>query len=134
MQFSQIHHCSIAVQDLDRAAAFYRDVLGLLEIVIPSTFPAAGLNVRWFQVGDQQIHLVLEAKIHSRSQRHVALHVDDAQAARTSLREKGIGIEETVLIPGADRFFITDLDGNRIEIIQWHEAYSAIPVNQPPSH
>ena len=129
MQFSQIHHCSIAVQDLERAAAFYRDVLGLLEIVIPSTFPAAGLNVRWFQIGDQQIHLVLESKIHSRSQRHLALHVDDAQAARESLQEKGLGIEETILIPGADRFFITDPDGNRIEIIQWFESYAAIPVD-----
>jgi glyoxylase I family protein len=133
MQFSQIHHCSIAVQDLERAATFYRDVLGLLEIVIPSTFPAAGLNVRWFQIGDQQIHLVLETKTHPPSQRHLALHVDDAQAARASLREKGISIDETILIPGADRFFITDPDGNRIEIIQWKEAYAAIPTNQPPS-
>ena len=128
MQFSQIHHCSIAVQDLERAAAFYRDMLGLRKIVIPSTFPAAGLNVRWFQIGDQQIHLVLESKAHSPSQRHMALHVDNAQAARASLKEKGISIEETVLIPGADRFFITDPDGNRTEIIEWKRAYTAIPV------
>lgn len=46
MQFSQIHHCSLAVQNLEQAAAFYRDVLGLVEIAIPSTFPAAGHNVR----------------------------------------------------------------------------------------
>lgn len=64
MQFSQIHYCSLAVKDLERASAFYRDVLGLLEIAIPSTFPAAGLNVRWFQIGDQQIHLVLESQNH----------------------------------------------------------------------
>src|SRR5262245_25696840 len=119
MQFSQIHHGSVAVQDLERAAAFYRDVLGLIEIAIPSTFPAAGLNVRWFQIGDQQIHLVPENKTHPPSQRHLALHVDNAQNARTNLQEKGIQIEETVLIPGADRFFITDPDGNRIEIIEW---------------
>ena len=134
MQFSQIHHCSIVVQDLERAAAFYNDVLGLLEIVIPSTFPAAGLNVRWFQIGDQQIHLVLESKTHSPSQRHLAGRLDDAQAARVSLRAKGVSIEETVLIPGADRFFITDLDGNRIEIIEWKQAYTAVPANQPSSH
>jgi hypothetical protein len=44
MQFSQIQHCSVVVQDLDRAASFYRDVLGLTEIEIPSTFKPAGLN------------------------------------------------------------------------------------------
>jgi len=130
MQFSQIHHGSLAVQDLERAAAFYRDVLGLLEIVIPSTFPAAGLNVRWFQIGDQQIHLVPESVNHPPSQRHLALQVDDAQAARTRLRTQGIDVDEAVLIPGADRFFITDPDGNRIEIIEWKEAYVAIPVGE----
>ena len=132
MQFSQIHHGSVAVRDLERAAAFYRDVLGLLEIAIPSTFPAAGLNVRWFQIGDQQIHLVPESVNHPPSQRHLALQVDDAQAARTRLRAKGIDIDEAVLIPGADRFFITDPDGNRIEIIEWKEAYVAIPVGEQP--
>ena len=132
MQFSQIHHCSVAVQDLERAATFYRDVLGLLEIAIPSTFPAAGLNVRWFQIGNQQIHLLLESANHPPSGRHLALQVDEAQAARTRLRAQGIDIDETVLIPGADRFFITDPDGNRIEIIEWKEAYAVIPVAEQP--
>jgi catechol 2,3-dioxygenase-like lactoylglutathione lyase family enzyme len=130
MQFSQIQHCSLAVQDLERAAAFYRDVLGLLEIAIPSTFPAAGLNVRWFQIGGQQIHLLLESATHPPSGRHLALQVDDAQAARRHLHAKGIGIDEAVLIPGADRFFITDPDGNRIEIIEWKEAHVAVPVSE----
>ena len=129
MHFSQIHHCSVAVQDLDRAAAFYRNVLGISEIAIPATFPAAGLTVRWFQLGDQQIHLVLESKSHPPSQRHMALQVDDAQAARSQLQAKGISIDEAVSIPGADRVFISDPEDNRIEIIEWKEAYIAIPVN-----
>jgi hypothetical protein len=35
-----------------------------------------------------------------------------------------------VLIPGADRFFVTDPDGNRIEIIEWKEAYVVLPVGE----
>jgi catechol 2,3-dioxygenase-like lactoylglutathione lyase family enzyme len=129
MQFSQIHHCSLVVADLARAAAFYRDVLGLQEIAIPSTFPAAGLNVRWFQVGTQQLHLILANEPASPSRRHLALEVDNARAARESLQAKRLDIEESVPIPGADRFFIADPDSNRIEIIEWKEAYRAVPVS-----
>ena len=128
MQFSRIQHCSLVVQNLERAAAFYRDVLGLTEIEIPSTFRPAGLNVRWFRLGSQQIHILLGNENQPNSQHHMALQVDDAQAARLWMKEKGIDIEETILIPGADRFFIRDLDDNLIEIIEWKEEYPNIPI------
>ena len=129
MQFSQIQHCSLVVQDLERAAAFYRDILGLTEIEIPSTFKPAGLKVRWFRLGAQQIHILLGAENQANSQQHIALQVDDAQAARSWMKEKGFDIEETILIPGADRFFVRDPDGNLIEIIEWQEAYPNIPIS-----
>jgi glyoxylase I family protein len=128
MQLSRIQHCSLVVQNLDRAAAFYRDILGLTEIIIPSTFKPAGLNVRWFRLGSQQIHILLGTENQPLSQGHLALQVDDAQAARLWMKEKGIDIEETILIPGADRFFIRDPDSNLIEIIEWKEEYPNIPV------
>ncbi|HVF26319.1 MAG TPA: VOC family protein [Anaerolineales bacterium] len=128
MQFSRIQHCSLVVQNLERATAFYRDVLGLIEIAIPSTFKPAGLNVRWFRLGSQQIHILLGAENHPNSQHHMALQVDNAQAARSWMKEKGIDVEETILIPDADRFFVRDPDGNLIEIIQWKEEYPNIPI------
>ena len=128
MQFSRIQHCSLVVQNLDRAAEFYREVLGLTEIAIPSTFKPAGLNVRWFRLGSQQIHILLGTANQASSQQHMALQVDDAQAARLWMKEKGIDIEETILIPGADRFFVRDPDSNLIEIIEWKEEYPNVPV------
>jgi len=128
MQFSRIQHCSLVVQNLDRAAEFYRGVLGLTEIEIPSTFNPAGLNVRWFRLGSQQIHILLGTENQPSSQQHMALQVDDAQAARLWMKEKGIDIEEAILIPNADRFFIRDPDSNLIEIIEWKEEYPNIPV------
>jgi glyoxylase I family protein len=53
------------------------------------------------------------------------------KAARTYFREHGVRTEETTPIPGADRFFIYDPDGNRIEIIQWLRPYSS-EENAPP--
>src|SRR5688500_12935508 len=129
MQFSQIHHCSLVVQDLERAAAFYRDVLGLTEIEIPSTFKPAGLNVRWFQLGTQQVHILLGTENQPNAQHHMALQVADAHTARLWMKEQGIETEEAILIPGADRFFIRDPFNNLIEIIEWKESYPNIPVD-----
>ena len=48
-----------------------------------------------------------------------AIQVDNAAAARKKCNELGVTIRETTPIPGAERFFVNDPDGNRIEIIQW---------------
>ena len=48
------------------------------------------------------------------------------------MKEKGIDTEETILIPGADRFFVRDPDHNLIEIIEWKEEYPNIPVSITP--
>jgi catechol 2,3-dioxygenase-like lactoylglutathione lyase family enzyme len=56
-------------------------------------------------------------------QRHFALRVADVSAARKQCIAQGLPTAETTLIPGADRFFIRDPDGNRIEIIRWNVPY-----------
>ena len=120
MQIRRIHHVGLVVRDLDRAAAFYREVLGLPEIAVPPTFAPAGLEVRWFDVGEgQQLHLIRGEEPAHATRRHVALQVDDAQAARDAIRARGVEIRETIPIPGTDRFFVDDPEGNRIELIEW---------------
>ena len=131
MQFSQIQHVMLVVQDLQRAATFYREILGLQEIAIPTTFVAAGLKVRWFQIGAQQLHLLQGDQPNQVCPRHPVFQVADAQAARADLRAKGLELDEDVPIPGADRFFLTDPDGNRLEIIEWQQAYTVIPLSGP---
>lgn len=129
MQISGIHHCSIKVTDMERAVRFYREVLGLQEIEIPSTFSPAGIHVHWLMLGDEQIHLMPSDERDHESSRHFALHVDDAQAAREHLKSHGVEFRETTEIPGADRIFIHDPDGNLIELIQWKQPYRNIPIN-----
>ena len=120
MHITGIHHVGVVVADLDRAAAFYGGVLGMTEIAVPPTFAPAGLAVRWFTVGaGQQVHLIRGDEPGGRTRRHVALQVDDAQAARAALRARGVEVRETVPIAGVDRFFVADPDGNRVELIQW---------------
>ncbi len=115
-----LHHCSIVVTDLERASRFYSQVLGLEEIPTPSTFD---FEVVWFQVGEEHIHLMPKDRVDTISPRHLALQVEDAKNARNVFREKGVEVQETVPIPGADRFFVSDPDGNRIEIVQWFKPW-----------
>ena len=103
MKFSQIQHCSVVVSDLDRAAALYRDIVGLTEVELPATF---------------------------NPQHPRAIQVDDVRTARAWMKDHGLEVEETILIPGADRFFVRDPDHNLIEIIEWKVAYPNLPVHQ----
>ena len=122
LQVTQIDHVSVLITDVERSRRFYRDLLGLKEINKPRTFDFV---VLWFDLGNQQLHLLLKDRPDTLSPRHFALRVADAQAARGYFHGHGLATEETTPIPGADRFFIYDPDGNRIEIIQWLRPYSS---------
>jgi len=115
-----IDHCSVIITDVERSRRFYHGVLGLKEIPKPRTFDFV---VVWFDLGNQHLHLLLKDRADSISPRHFALRVADCGAARTYFRAHGITTQETTPIPGADRFFISDPDGNRIEVIQWLRPY-----------
>jgi catechol 2,3-dioxygenase-like lactoylglutathione lyase family enzyme len=120
LQVTQIDHVSVVITDVERSRRFYRDVLGLKEIAKPRTFDFV---VLWFDLGNQQLHLLLKDGPDSLSPRHFALRVRDAAAARSYFRSLGVATQETTPIPHADRIFIADPDGNRIEIIQWLQPY-----------
>lgn len=130
----QALHVAIAVTDLDRAARFYGEVLGLPLVDRPLTFP--GL---WYQVGEFQIHLIpchpdMGAAIAPRCdpQRwgrnpHLALAVPDVAAIANHLETAGYPIQRSA--SGRAAIFGCDPDGNLLEFSQ----APPIPTNQPPS-
>lgn len=120
-----IHHNSVVTSDADRAREFYAGILGMKEIPYPSTFD---FPVIWFELGDQHVHLIVENRPDSISPRHIAFHVRNASAAREALTAMGVAIEDTVKIPGAERFFVHDPDGNRIELIEWQIPWGDGPM------
>ena len=120
LQATHIDHVSVLITDVERSRRFYRDLLGLREIAKPRTFDFVAL---WFELGNQQLHLLRKDRPDTLSPRHFALRVADVKAARIYFQQHGVAVQETTLIPGADRFFINDPDGNRIEVIEWLEPY-----------
>jgi hypothetical protein len=73
-----IDHVSVLITDLGRSR-FYRDVLGLREIAKPKTFD---FRVIWFDLGTQQLHLLLKPNPDTLSPRHFALRVAAAELCR----------------------------------------------------
>jgi len=115
-----LNHASLIVANLDVSMVFYCDVLGLQQIDRPDLgFPGA-----WFQLGDQQIHL-LELKNpdpitgrpeHGGRDRHVALNALSLSPVQDTLNKAGIVY--TMSKSGRRALFCRDPDGNAIEIIE----------------
>ena len=119
-RFTHIDHCSVLITNVEKARHFYGTVLGLTEIPPPKEFDFVAL---WYDLGGQFLHLLLKEKADTISPRHFCLHVTDVQAARTHYHALGLQVDETVKIAAADRFFLHDPDGNRIEVLQWQRPY-----------
>lgn len=125
---TQFDHVSVLITEVARSRRFYRDLLGLKEIAKPKTF---GFVALWFELGNQQLHLLLKPQPDAVSPRHFALRVPDVKGAREYCRGAGLPIEETTPIPGCDRFFVYDPDRNRIEVIQWLIPYDPTQSGAP---
>ena len=115
-----LNHASLIVSDINVSLTFYCDVLGLQQVDRPDLgFPGA-----WFQLGDQQIHLLeLEnpdpttgRPVHGGRDRHVALNVEALAPVKDILDKNGIVY--TMSISGRKALFCRDPDGNAIEIIE----------------
>jgi catechol 2,3-dioxygenase-like lactoylglutathione lyase family enzyme len=118
-----LDHVTLVVKDLARTRRFYVDVLGMRQVPRPN-FSFAG---DWYQAGDTQIHIILEAEgsgpagtgkePHSRS-RHFAFLVDSAEAAHRQLLEQGIPIVSPPKMrpDGAVQVFVHDPDGHLVEL------------------
>ena len=116
MSATGFNHVNVSVEDVDEAAAFYEEVLGLERIPsINSTARGA-----WFRVGDAQLHLTERGgpgpEIH-----HFAVTVDDFPAVYERARERGALDEETFgaalyeFLDGAVQMYLRDPSGNLLE-------------------
>ncbi len=96
---TRIDHIGIAVKDLDAAKGFYRDVLGLSDSG-EEVVEDQKVKVTFFPVGDSELEILEStspdgpiAKAIERSGegiQHMALRVDNIEAAIADLKAKGI--------------------------------------------
>lgn len=119
--YRQLHHVSVAVRDLEKARAFYRDILGLAEMERPP-FDFAGA---WFSIGEagQQLHLIVHpgetlrtGGIDSRDG-HFALRVESYGDALRWLDSQGVAYDARPNSrAGFPQIYVLDPDHNVIEL------------------
>ena len=113
-----LHHAGFLVTDIDRSAAFYEGILGLIALPRPD-FGFAG---RWYDLGTgQQLHLMESDQAQSQTHqanfdRHIALSVADVEETATELEQAGVAVARGSGRSGRPQLFIRDPDGNMIEL------------------
>jgi catechol 2,3-dioxygenase-like lactoylglutathione lyase family enzyme len=110
-----LDHVQIAMPAGGEAAArrFFGDLIGLAELPKPAALAARGGC--WFQLGDVQLHLGVEADFRPALKAHVALRVADLPGLQQRLAAAGHAIRADDPVDGHARFFTADPFGNRIE-------------------
>jgi catechol 2,3-dioxygenase-like lactoylglutathione lyase family enzyme len=116
-EFVCIDHVQLAMPAGQEAVAraFFCDVLGMAEIPKPTELAKRGGC--WFQRGNVQIHLGVEADFRPAKKAHPALRCKNYDVLLTNLAAAGIHAEEVSDIPDVRRCHIHDPFGNRIELV-----------------
>ncbi|MEM9682739.1 MAG: VOC family protein [Pseudomonadota bacterium] len=122
MRIHALGHVVLKVRDLDRSAAFYRDVLGLKEV---ARYP--NRRMAFFVISDNHHDIALietdsaapDAPQDAPGLAHVALKVgdslDELRAAKSQLDQHGVSVERQVDHHVSKSLYFSDPDGNRLE-------------------
>lgn len=117
MQITQCLHAAVLVSDLERADRFYGQVLGLPKVERSLKYPGA-----WYQIGQFQIHLIVDPTIKTELQNsekwgrnpHVAFSVANLDEAKKQLLANGCEVQ--ISASGRSALFTLDPDNNIIEL------------------
>lgn len=117
----RLHHASLLVSDLAAARAFYEGVLGLQ----PSNLrPPMAFGGVWYEIGEQQIHLLalpnpdsgVERPKHGGRDRHTCLVVNDFEELIACLNKHNVPF--TFSQSGRRALFCRDPDDNALELME----------------
>lgn len=119
MQIIQCLHTALLVSNLEQAEHFYGEILGLPKV--NRTLKYAGA---WYQVGDYQLHLIVNDNYNPALQNtekwgrnpHIAFSVDNIETAKKQLQAYHHPFQMSA--SGRPALFTQDADGNVIEISQ----------------
>lgn len=113
----RLQHVSVprppGAESADVARRFYGDLLGLDEAPVPETI--RHLDLVWFRLGDNELHVFSEEPRDDSSGRHFCIEFDDVEAVRRRLEGAGFEPWDPEPIRNRPRFFCRDPFGNTVE-------------------
>lgn len=111
-------HVAVQVSNLEKAEAFYTDVIGLQKVDRQLTFAGA-----WYQVGDFQLHLIVSdwAKNPVREDKwgrhpHITFAIHNLDEVKAKLTERQVPFQMSS--SGRAALFVKDPDGNVVELLE----------------
>jgi LAO/AO transport system kinase len=106
-----LDHVGVAVQDIDKSLAFFRDALGL-EVEIPEEVASQRVRAHFIPVGDSSIELLEATASDSAIAKyvekrgpgihHITLRVGDIRAVLDRLKARGVRLVDQEPRPGAE--------------------------------
>jgi len=100
----------------EQARKFFGEILGMEELPKPESLRRRG-GV-WFQCGAHQLHIGIEDEFVPNRKAHPAFAVQNLAALRERLCRAGHQVIEDEALPGAERFYVNDPFGNRLEFLE----------------
>ncbi|MEQ1603058.1 MAG: glyoxalase [Methylophilaceae bacterium] len=118
IEIKQLLHAGLIISDLAKSRAFYEGLLGLKPNALRPDFGFEGV---WYDIGNNQIHLMAvpnpdAASIrpeHGGRDHHVALSVANIDAVKEALEQAGVPYSMSK--SGRAALFCRDPDGNALE-------------------
>ena len=117
--FQGLDHVQLAAPKGSETIArdFFHGLLGFEEIEKPESLRKKG-GV-WFAFGNTQIHIGIEEPFAPAKKAHPAFLIENLEAFKDHLIENNVSFVVDNDLPGANRIYIHDPFGNRIEILEW---------------
>lgn len=118
-RFKGIDHVQLAAPKGSESDArhFFSHILGFEELEKPESLKSRG-GV-WFQAGNHQVHIGIEESFTPAKKAHPAFEVQNLEELKIHLNENQIKFTSDDLLPSANRIYVQDPFGNRIEILEW---------------
>ncbi|AYC28524.1 VOC family protein [Paenisporosarcina cavernae] len=100
-----------------KAREFYNKILGLPEVEKPEELKKRGGC--WCSNGSVHVHIGVEQSFVAAKKAHPAFEVDALDEWKEHLSMHSIAYVIDDALPGANRIYVNDPFGNRLEILEW---------------
>jgi len=114
-----LDHVQVAIPRGSEAVAreFYCGRLGLPEIEKPENLKKKG--GLWVKCGRHELHLGILEPFVPATKAHPGFEVRGIRALRSAWEAKAVKLVDEDVLPGAERFYVYDPFGNRLEFLEW---------------